>query len=371
MRAGTELLRQPALAHSGLAPQQEQPAAPREDIVETAGQLRQLPLSADEAGALRRRGRDAGRRCGVERGILLEDALVELAQPASRFDPELLDEHPAGVRVDLERLGLAAGAVEGQHELAAGALSQRLGRDQPLQPPDHLLVVAEREVGLDPVLARGQMKLLEPGDLGLGERLVGQVAKRRAPPELERRVQLRAGGARIVGRQRASPLAHERLESLGIEPLGIDPQLVARRARQEHAALAGGGTGLEDPPQSRDGHLERLDRLVRALTGPQLVDQAVARDDLVRVQEQHSEKRSLSGAAQGEWRVAVGRLERPEDVEVHRPSPSDERNTRPPLMGGSGARRVEQLEQLVGRQLDLLVPPLCRPVVARDQAGPM
>jgi hypothetical protein len=48
------------------------------------------------------------------------------------------------------------------------------------------------------------------------------------------------------------------------------------------------------------------------------------------------------------------------------PSPPPSTGSRP-----SGAGPVEQLQQVVGGQLDLLMAPLGRPVMAGDQAGPM
>ena len=54
---------------------------------------------------------------------------------------------------------------------------------------------AERQVGFDAVLERGQAQLLEPGDLVLRERLVGEVGQRRPAPEVERGAQV-LGGAR-------------------------------------------------------------------------------------------------------------------------------------------------------------------------------
>ena len=54
--------------------------------------------------------------------------------------------------VDGERVSLAPGAVEREHELTAKALAQRLGADQGLELSDELRVAPEREVGLDPLL---------------------------------------------------------------------------------------------------------------------------------------------------------------------------------------------------------------------------
>ena len=48
---------------------------------------------------------------------------MQVLQRRAWVDPELLDEHAAGVMVDLQRLRLATGAVEREHQLPAQALA--------------------------------------------------------------------------------------------------------------------------------------------------------------------------------------------------------------------------------------------------------
>ena len=91
-----------------------------------------------------------------------------MQRPAG-LDPELLDQRPARVAVDVERLGLATRAVEREHELAAQALAQRVLGDQRLELADELGVAAERELGVDALLERRHAQLLEARDLRLGE----------------------------------------------------------------------------------------------------------------------------------------------------------------------------------------------------------
>ena len=59
----------------------------------------------------------------VERRFLPEDRLLELPQPVAGLDPELVDERAAGFLVTLQRLRLATGAVEREHELATEPLA--------------------------------------------------------------------------------------------------------------------------------------------------------------------------------------------------------------------------------------------------------
>ena len=130
---------------------------------------------------------------------------------------------PLAVR--LERLGLAAGAVQGQQQLPAQALAQRLAGDERLELAGDLRMAAEREVRVDAVLERRDPQLLQPRDLGLEGRLVGQVGERRPAPQRERLVQQRRRGGRVGGR---AALGRESLEAEEVELVVVDPQLRSR-----------------------------------------------------------------------------------------------------------------------------------------------
>ena len=133
------------------------------------------------------------------------------------------------VVVHVERLGLAARAVEREHQLPAQPLTQREPLDERLELGDELRALAELEVGVDPLLERLEPQLLEPADLALGERLEGEVGERRATPERQRLAKLRGS----LGRVRAPRLGDEPLEPAEVEAVGVDLQDVARRPRHE------------------------------------------------------------------------------------------------------------------------------------------
>ena len=158
----------------------------------------------DEPAELHRRPGER-RLLEQERLVLAEDRGLELAELGARIDAELLDERLARGAVGGERVGLPSRAVEREHELRARALAQRLGSDERLELRDELGVAAERKIGLDPLLERDRAELLEPRDLGLGERLVEEVGERRAAPERERLAE-RTLGRRRDPRPRAPPV---------------------------------------------------------------------------------------------------------------------------------------------------------------------
>ena len=60
---------------------------------------------------------------------------------------------------------------------------------------------------------------------------------------------------------------------------------------------------------------DRVDRLRRPV-GPELLDQSLARDGLVRVQQQKAEERALARTTDREWPLSPDDLKRPEDAEL-------------------------------------------------------
>ncbi|MGH3134980.1 MAG: hypothetical protein ACRDPV_00625 [Gaiellaceae bacterium] len=64
--------------------------------------------------------------------------------------------------------------------------------------------------------------------------------------------------------------------------------------------------------------MKRSRRCLRRMLVPELVDEPVARDDLVRMNDQDTEQRALTGAAQGDLPAVPPRLQRPENPELER-----------------------------------------------------
>ena len=160
----------------------------------------------------------------------------------------------------------------------------------------------------DPPLIEDQAR-----DLTLVEAGIGDVGERLAPPERQGGPQPRGSPLRIPRREGVAALLGQPLEPFEIELLGVEIQQIA------------GGTGDQDPsrltrPAPRFEHLAKLGdvnlkglgRRRGCLPAPQLIDQAIARDHLVRVEEEQREKRALLGAAQAERPIVlVADLQRP------------------------------------------------------------
>jgi hypothetical protein len=120
----------------------------------------------------------------------------------------------------VEGVGLATGAVEGEHQLAAQALAERVLGDELLQLGNDLILVARREVGSEPLLEYGKLQLLKPSYLGPGERLVSKVRKRIPTPDRERGPETSSALTRIglSPRIRDADLKAGQIELIGREP---------------------------------------------------------------------------------------------------------------------------------------------------------
>ena len=96
----------------------------------------------------------------VESRILAQDLLVELAERAARLDPELVDEGGPRRLIGLERLGLAPCPVEGEHQLGAEVLAQRMLPGESVELADEVRMSSLRKIPLDPLLEAGKAELL-------------------------------------------------------------------------------------------------------------------------------------------------------------------------------------------------------------------
>ena len=218
--------------------------------------------SAPDARRARAVGRPR-RGGGIERGVVGEDRLVEVMQLGSWLDPELLDEDLARVAVGLQRVGLAAAAVQREHQLRVQPLAPRvLGREL-LELGDQLRVAPGGEVGVDAHLQRREALLLQ--------------AARSRPARTARRRARRAAVPATAPAPRAAPRRHRRhvrppapggrrrrwrLEALGVELAGAHAQPVAGRGGDQHVRVA------ERLAQARDVDLDGLDRAGRRVLAP-------------------------------------------------------------------------------------------------------
>ncbi len=219
-------------------------------------------------------------------------------------------------------------------------------------------MAAERQVGVDPVLERIQTRLVEARRLDLRERLVGELAERRAPPERERFVQQLGRAAVLVASERPPSLAGEPAEATRVEPIGIEREAIAAPAGLDHAVA-------ERLAEIRDVDLDRLRRGGRSALAPDRVDQAIGGDDLTALQRQHRENGARLRAPQIQRPAVFHGLERAEYSQLQASPPCDA----PTLLGlRTGRKMVQVCGGFTGLQPDSAAfTPVCRKLPAVDR----
>jgi len=207
---------------------------------------------------------------------VLEHRPLELLQRAARLEAKLVGEELARAPIDLQRVALAARAIQRKHQLTAQPLLERVRLDEPFELGHELGAASECEIGVDAVHKRRKAELLKAPDLRLDEVEQREVGERRAAEERERRPERRRGRSRVSVLERATPFHHERFELGDVELARVGVDDVAARARDECLVV-------KQPPQARDGHANRAHRRVRSAGTEQLLHEVLGRDELVRV----------------------------------------------------------------------------------------
>ena len=237
-RAGG-LEREPALAHA------RRPGERYETVLaQEAGDLGQLVVAADERR--RRRGKVATTpavdRDGGDRRIVREDRFLKAPQLEPRLEPQLVGEHAPRLLERLERIRLAAAAIERQHQLAPQPLPERVLSERRLKRRDELPMLSERERNLELLFERVDVQRLQPACLvaeprrtrsapAAPVRASGPAPIRPRPPRQERRHR---------AARRASPPAALRTERHRPMRPSVRSRRVSRRSTGLPARREGG-----------------------------------------------------------------------------------------------------------------------------------
>ena len=182
--------------------------------------------------------------------------------------------------------------------------------DEGLQLGDEIGMTAELELGLDSILGRRRPQFLEPDRLGPRKRDVGAVGERRATPQSERLPERLRRLRRLAGAEVGSGLIDGPLEPVRVQLVGLDDEEVTGAPGDEDVRL-------DQLAQLRDAVLDHLHGRRRRVALPELVDQTVAGDDLVRAKEENRHQLALTDAAQRDRPIACADLERAQDAVVH------------------------------------------------------
>ena len=179
-------------------------------------------------------------------------------------------------------------------------------------------MAAERQLGVDALLDRGQPQFLETLALRADRWLEREIREWAPPPEGLARPKGRDGPFGVAVVAGASTVRKELLERMQIGLARLDPDQIPGRARdQPFLCVAVDGKRFAQP---RDVHVERMVGAPGRRVGKQPVQQAVAGDDPVGVQQEQREQRPLLRAANRNRSAVHPHFERPEDRELHRSS---------------------------------------------------
>ena len=193
--------------------------------MQNARDLGELVLASDERR--RRRGEIAAAPAvdgdGGDRGVVREDRLLKPPKLRPRLEPQLVGEHAPRLLERLERVGLAAAAVERQHQLPPQPLAEGVVRERRTERRRQLAMLAEREPDLEVLLERVDVQRLEPTCLGAEPRRARQALQRRPAPEGQRRRDRVRRGMGVAVAQRGARLREQLLE-----PHRVDARVLER-----------------------------------------------------------------------------------------------------------------------------------------------
>lgn len=151
-------------------------------------------------------------------------------------------------------------------------------------------------------------------DVGLGELLVGEVRQGRPTPQLACPAQHLLRLSEVAGLEPSRPFAHEPLDPASVDRVGVDHQHVAWRPPDDDVPA---DQRLERPSELGDIDLDRVGGQPGRPIAPHEVNQTIDRDDLVRVEEQDREERTLLRGPEIGERPIRGDLECAQDPIVH------------------------------------------------------
>jgi hypothetical protein len=207
---------------------------------------------------------------------------VQLAQLGAGVDAQLPGDGVPRLPVDLERLGVPPGAVQGAHQQQPQALPQRMVRQQPAQLGHGLVVSAESEFGRDPQFGSTEAEFVQPFGFRLDQRRRRDVGQRTAVPQTEGLGQPRGRPLGIPGGERPPAVPHHGLEQQRVRVLLGHPELVAGGAGDQQAAVR----VVHQAAQPQHVDADEVGCPGRRVVPPDLADQRVGGDGLPRVDQQ-------------------------------------------------------------------------------------
>jgi hypothetical protein len=254
-------------------------------------------------------------RLELECGVVGEDRALQPPQPWARLEPEPVAQFAAGGAKGVQRLGLAAGAVQGEHALGMKCLAVRMLGNKRVELGGQPRVPATSQIRLDAGLERCDAQLVESFTRDAGDGIRLEVDERIAAPERQRFMTELGCAPCVAPFERVHALRGQSLEAGEVELVALDPDPISRGPRLDSCRRP------EEPSQLGDVALHLRDSRDRRPPLIQLVCDPLHRDDAVRLEQQDRERRALLRAAEGEGSAVGDDLEWPEDpILEHRPT---------------------------------------------------
>ncbi len=241
---------------------------------------------------------------------MLEDRRVQLGEAGRRLEAELLAEHGSKALIGTQRIGLPPASIEREHQHRPALLTERLVANGSFGSGRDHLVLTEIDPSGQQRIVRRPPQLLDPRGLAVSPAQPDGVVQRRTAPS-------RQGSIQRDDRRRCVA-AIERLATRGDVRLELGHVELARRDAQEVAVVAPQHAVTADHvAQHLDvtGQCRHHPGVVRIV--PDVGEEPLRRDQLVRRDEQANQQRPPASAAYLDPVVGDGDLQRSEDAEPH------------------------------------------------------
>ncbi len=301
---------QPRLADATGSGQCQQPRVARRQPVDDFGHV---VVTADQPGALRRH-RCAGirtARCDrVEGAVVAQDGQLESPELGPGIDTQFLGQQGTSALCGVQRSAGLTAAVQREHQLADQPLPGRVGVGHRGELTEDLLMAAQPENPVEPVLHGGQPGLLKATAQALADLRGRGVGQRRSRPQQQCLVQPGHPGL-IVGRR---PGLGDAVD----EPVHVD---LPRIGSQRVAHAVGGDRHVRVAGQYRaeigHQHVHRVCGAARRIRRPQPFDQPLQRHHPVHVPCQHGEDETLLARPEVHHRVPDPSPHRSQQQQLH------------------------------------------------------
>jgi hypothetical protein len=262
------------------------------------------------------------RRLDRARGVLKfrgvgEDLRLESLERRRGLQAELRQEVRARPLVGGERVRLAAGPVQREHQRGGQPFTLRVRGNERLEVADERALVPELQLGVDSRFQCREPQLFQAADFCLGERPVRDFGQRWPAPQFQRVAQELDRTCRLSALQPPTALAQPRRENLRIDSIGRNREAIAARHRFKELRASARIVPIKRPAEPGDRHLKALDRARRGRLAPQRIGQHIRRQRPVRVQHEQGAQDPLLLTAELHGPSATLDGQRPQDPEFH------------------------------------------------------